>query len=107
LEVYLKHLSNSYKISCIAKILGLAEFTLILNQSLDLWLDGYEIGIPDAKSEYLLPMEAVIATLVWILILLKSNKAHLTKSCEEAWKEFGNLTKGYSADSLLDLILRS
>jgi predicted metalloprotease with PDZ domain len=102
LEVYLKHLSNS--INRASQNLGWQNYS-ILESSFDLWLDGYENGIPERKVN-IYAHGAVIA-LCLDLILLKSNKSSLNQIMREAWKEFGKPNQGYNADSFWNLILRS
>ncbi|MFT7204332.1 MAG: putative metalloprotease with PDZ domain [Algoriphagus sp.] len=101
-EVYLKHLSNS--INRASKNLGWQNSS-ILESSFDLWLDGYENGIPERKVN-IYAHGAVIA-LCLDLILLKSKQSSLPKIMREAWQEFGKPNLGYSANSFWNLILRS
>ena len=101
-EVYLKHLSNS--INRASKNLGWQNSS-ILESSFDLWLDGYENGIPERKVN-IYAHGAVIA-LCLDLILLKSKQSSLPQIMREAWQEFGKPNLGYSANSFWNLILGS
>jgi predicted metalloprotease with PDZ domain len=101
-EVYLKHLSNS--INRASRNLGWQNYS-ILESSFDLWLDGYENGIPERKVN-IYAHGAVIA-LCLDIILLKFKQSSLTKIMREAWQEFGKPNLGYSADSFWNIILRS
>lgn len=102
LEVYLKHLSSS--INRASQNLGWQNHS-ILESSFDLWLDGYENGIPDRKVN--IYAHGAIIALCLDLILLKSSNRSLTQVMREAWLEFGKANKGYTAESFWNLVVKS
>ncbi len=94
LQVYMKrHFENS----------GHARQSLI-QSSYDLWLDGYEKGIPDRKvSVY--HKGALVALILDLHIRKKTNhEKSLDKVMREMWRRFGKPYIGYSLRDYQDLV---
>lgn len=76
----------------------------ILESSHDLWLDGYQPGIPDRKVN-IYTHGALIC--LCLDILLYQNGSSLGQIMKLAWMKFGIPQKGYSEQEIWDLILNS
>lgn len=75
----------------------------ILDSSFDLWLDGYQAGIPDRKVN--IYANGSLIALALDLLLLK-NGSSLTEVMKVAWTRFGLPGKGYSNLSFWKLLLQ-
>ncbi|MDF2157002.1 M61 family peptidase [Algoriphagus sp. CAU 1675] len=73
----------------------------ILDSSFDLWLDGYQVGIPDRKVN--IYANGSLIALALDLLLLK-NGSSLPEVMKMAWTRFGLPGKGYSNLSFWKLL---
>ena len=74
----------------------------ILESSMDLWLDGYQAGIPDRKVN-IYSHGAVIC--FCLDIMLQSEGSGLPEVMRMAWEKYGKPFKGYDDMGLWNLIL--
>jgi len=101
-ESYLKHLNHT--VNRAFRNLGWQNYS-VLESSFDLWLDGYENGIPERKVN--IYAHGSVIALCLDLILLKSNQSSLKEVMRKAWLKFGKPSKGYTAKSFWQLFLKS
>ena len=102
LEVYLKHLNHT--LNRAFRNLGW-QHSSILESSFDLWVDGYENGIPERKVN--IYAHGCIIALCLDLMLLKSTKSSLPEVMQAAWLTFGKPNQGYTSESFWELFLNS
>jgi predicted metalloprotease with PDZ domain len=74
----------------------------ILDSSFDLWLDGYQVGIPDRKVN-IYSHGSLICFCLDLMLLEKESS--FPEVMREAWIKFGKPRKGYTNDSFWELIL--
>lgn len=74
----------------------------ILESSMDLWLDGYQAGIPDRKVN-IYSHGAVIC--FCLDIMLRIEGSGLTEVMKMAWEKFGKPFQGYDEKGIWNLIL--
>jgi predicted metalloprotease with PDZ domain len=74
----------------------------ILESSFDLWLDGYQAGIPDRKVNIYSHGSIICFCLDIMLLEIGSSFPTVMKA---AWKKFGKPRIGYTNDSFWDLLL--
>jgi len=74
----------------------------ILESSMDLWLDGYQAGIPDRKVN-IYSHGAVICFCLDILLL--NDGSNLPEVMKLAWEKYGEPFQGYDEMGLWNLIL--
>lgn len=98
LETYLNHLNRMVKRETIAQ--GTQSMS-ILDSSMDLWLDGYELGIPSKKTN-IYSHGALIAMSLDILLLERGSS--LAEVMQNAWIRFGKNHKGYSQTSFWKIV---
>ncbi len=99
LDTYLRHFS---KVLQRESFIQGFQSQSILDSSFDLWIDGYEAGIPYRKTS-IYTHGALIAFSI-DLMLLQSGSS-LTRVMKEAWEKFGKKHKGYTQTSFWELIL--
>ncbi len=90
-ETYLKHLTKI--INRDAQNLGWQNYS-ILESSWDLWLDGYQAGIPDRKVN--IYTHGALICLCLDIMLLEGRGKSLTDVMKAVWEKFGKTNKGYS-----------
>lgn len=90
-ETYLKHLEKT--INREAQNFGWKNYS-ILESSMDLWLDGYQSGIPDRKVN--IYSHGALICLCLDIMLLKSRGNSLAQAMKDAWLRFGKRNLGYS-----------
>lgn len=73
----------------------------ILDSSFDLWLDGYQIGIPDRKVS--IYTHGALLNFCLDVILLE-NGSSLAQVMREMWKKFGKPFKGYTLEDFKSFI---
>lgn len=98
LETYLNHLNRMVKREGVAQ--GTQSIS-ILDSSLDLWLDGYEQGIPSKKTN-IYSHGALIAMALDIHLL--ECGASLPELMKTAWLRFGKNNRGYTQKSFWRII---
>ena len=98
LKTYLKHLNGMVKRESIAQ--G-TQSSSILESSFDLWLDGYEPGIPSKKTN-IYSHGALIALSLDILLLEQGSS--LPELMRTAWIRFGKPKKGYLQSSFWNIL---
>ncbi|WP_075351682.1 M61 family metallopeptidase [Algoriphagus marinus] len=91
LETYLKHLEKI--INRESQNFGWKNYT-ILESSMDLWLDGYQSGIPDRKVN--IYSHGALICLCLDIKLMRRNGCSLADVMRDAWEKFGKRNKGYS-----------
>ncbi|MDN3205478.1 M61 family peptidase [Algoriphagus sediminis] len=101
LPTYLKHLSKVFQRE--SMIQGY-QHQSILNSSLDLWLDGYQTGIPYRKTS-IYTHGALIAFSLDLLLLSQGKR--LSSVMTQAWEKFGKPNSGYSQNSFWRLLKRN
>lgn len=74
----------------------------ILESSMDLWLDGYQAGIPDRKVN-IYSHGAVIC--FCLDIMLQTEGSGLPEVMKMAWEKYGNPFQGYDENGIWNLIL--
>jgi predicted metalloprotease with PDZ domain len=74
----------------------------ILESSMDLWLDGYQAGIPDRKVN-IYSHGAIIC--FCLDIMLRSDGSGLPEVMRMAWEKYGKPFRGYDEMGLWNLIL--
>ena len=74
----------------------------ILESSYDLWLDGYQAGIPDRKVN-IYSHGSIICFCLDIMLL--ENGSSFPEVMRAAWQKFGKTKIGYSQESFWNLIL--
>ncbi|GMQ27209.1 PDZ domain-containing protein [Algoriphagus sp. oki45] len=89
LETYLRHFGKVIQRE--ADSFGWRNYT-ILESSFDLWLDGYQSGIPDRKVN--IYTRGAILAFCLDLMLLECGSS-LSEVMKAMWKEFGKPFKGY------------
>jgi predicted metalloprotease with PDZ domain len=99
LETYLKHLEKI--INRESQNLGWENYT-ILESSFDLWLDGYQAGIPDRKVN--IYSHGALICLCLDIMLLRNGKS-LSKVMEVAWEKFGKRNLGYTQQNFWKIFL--
>jgi predicted metalloprotease with PDZ domain len=100
LETYLKHLQKI--INREAQNFGWKNYN-ILESSVDLWLDGYQGGIPDRKVN--IYSHGALICLCLDIMLLKSSGKSLAEVMKAAWLRFGKRNLGYSQLSFWKTLL--
>lgn len=100
LATYLKHLEKI--INREAQNFGWKNHT-ILESSLDLWLDGYQPGIPDRKVN--IYSHGALICLCLDILLLNSRGSSLPQVMKAAWERFGKRNLGYSQLTFWKIIL--
>lgn len=73
----------------------------ILDSSFDLWLDGYQVGIPDRKVS--IYMHGALLNFCLDVMLLE-NDSSLAQVMREMWKKFGKPFKGYTLEDFKSII---
>lgn len=97
LQTYLKHFNQ---------VIGRESFSQgfqnssILETSLDLWLDGYQAGIPDKKTS--IYTHGALIAFALDLMLLEAGSS-LDRVMKKAWRKFGKVQKGYTAEGFWNL----
>jgi predicted metalloprotease with PDZ domain len=100
LATYLKHLEKI--INREAQNFGWKNYT-ILESSMDLWLDGYQSGIPDRKVN--IYSHGALICLCLDIMLMRRNGSSLASVMKAAWGKFGKRNKGYSQRTFWFLFL--
>jgi len=100
LETYLKHLEKI--INREAQNFGWKNYS-ILESSFDLWLDGYQPGIPDRKVN--IYSHGALICLCLDIMLMRRNGCSLADVMKVAWKKFGKKNKGYSQQTFWSIFL--
>lgn len=100
LETYLKHLEKI--INREAQNLGWKNHT-ILESSMDLWLDGYQAGIPDRKVN--IYSHGALICFCLDIILMRGSEGTLATVMKAAWEKFGRKNQGYSQQTFWFLFL--
>lgn len=75
----------------------------ILKSSMDLWLDGYQAGIPDRKVN-IYSHGAVIC--FCLDIMLQTEGSGLPEVMKMAWEKYGKPFQGYGENGIWDMILQ-
>lgn len=99
LETYLKQLETIVNRNALS--FGWKNHS-ILESSFDLWLDGYQQGIPDRKVS-IYTHGALICCCLDLMLLKRGSS--LPQVMRAAWKKFGKPNLGYSSESFWNLIL--
>ena len=89
-ETYLKHFN---KILDRESTVQGFQSSSILESSFDLWLDGYQAGIPDKKTS-IYSHGALIAFALDLMLLAQGS--NLPKVMTRAWQKFGKKKQGYT-----------
>ncbi|MFC3879258.1 M61 family peptidase [Algoriphagus namhaensis] len=92
-ETYLKHFNKILDRE--STVQGM-QTSSILESSFDLWLDGYQAGIPDKKTS-IYSHGALIAFALDLMLLAQGSS--LPKVMTRAWQKFGMKRQGYSLNS--------
>ncbi len=100
LETYLKHLEKI--INREAQNYGWKNYN-ILESSMDLWLDGYQTGIPDRKVN--IYSHGALICLCLDIMLMNSSGNTLAQVMKAAWLIFGKRNLGYSQLSFWKTLL--
>ncbi len=100
LETYFKHLEKIINREAIS--FGWRNQS-ILESSFDLWLDGYQPGIPDKKVS--IYSRGALICFCLDIMLLKSGSS-LAKVMKLAWTKFGRPNRSYSVKAFWNAILR-
>ncbi len=101
LETYLKHLEKIINRENLN--LGWRNYN-ILESSMDLWLDGYQAGIPDRKVN--IYSHGALICLCLDLMLLKADNTSMCGVMKQAWEKFGVPNRGFSLTTFWDLVLK-
>ncbi|MEN2284258.1 M61 family peptidase [Algoriphagus sp. SE2] len=99
LDIFLKQIENTLK----KEIQNQGwENQSILESSFDLWLDGYQAGIPDRKVNIYSHGSLICFCLD---LMLLENGSSFPEVMKDAWEKFGKPMVGYTNDSFWKLIL--
>ncbi len=101
LETYLKHFSKVLQRESLVQ--GFQSQS-ILESSFDLWLDGYEPGVPYRKTS--IYTHGALIAFSLDLLLMKEGKS-LSGVMEAAWLTFGKPRKGYTLKTFWELLISS
>ncbi|EAZ81195.1 putative protease [Algoriphagus machipongonensis] len=99
LEIFLKQIETTLKREIVNS--GWENHT-ILDSSFDLWLDGYQPGIPDRKVNIYTHGCLISYCLDLMLLEQGSSLPHVMRL---AWEKFGKPRIGYTASSFWNLII--
>jgi len=100
LEIYLRHLDKI--INRESQNFGWENYN-ILESSHDLWLDGYQTGIPDRKVN--IYSHGALICLCLDIMLMSSSGYSLTQVMKAAWVKFGKRNFGYSQLTFWKIVL--
>ncbi|MHA7131251.1 M61 family metallopeptidase [Algoriphagus namhaensis] len=98
LNTYISHLSKVFDRESLVQ--GIQSQS-ILESSFDLWLDGYQPGIPFKKTS-IYTHGALIALSLDIFLL--QHGSSMAEVMRLAWQKYGKKQRGYSANSFWNLI---